>query len=1072
MTNPSDPSVETILAALRERAKELQCLYRVDEALGRSESPMQEVLQELVGVLPDGWQYPDVCRVRIRIDQRSAQSPDWEASPWVQSEEIEIDGEAAGRIDVAYVQERPLADDGPFLKEERRLIAAIADRLRVFAGQRRLRRAYRKVRSAVAGGEGDDDRRWPVVLEFLRDTDRDLLRRIVRRLINRLRWDGVPEAEELLQELTPDPGRDAPADENQPMARRSLGFTDVFADRAFRLAAEHLNEDEVLRLVRAWIKEDRASFLFEALESQGTPLAEIVDAVQRYRALHVETADLPESVRTGLQVALLRRVLSDNAWFVRHARREVQVEDFFELAPRIVTTSRGHGKLGGKSAGLFVAERIVRRTARVDAALEGVRVPKTWYVASDGLLEFIRANDLEDVYHRKYADLEQIRIDYPRLVQVFKNSPFPPDLSKGLALALDDLEDRPIIVRSSSLLEDREGSAFSGKYKSLFLANLGTKRERLEALQDAVAEIYASVFGPDPLEYRAERGLLDVHEEMGLMIQEVVGARVGRYFLPTWSGVAMSLNEFRWSPRIRRDDGLVRLVPGLGTRAVDRTADDYPVLVAPGQPRLSVNVTPEEIERYSPHQVDVIDLETRRFETVDLDRLLAGHASEIPGLRRVVSFVEGGTPRKPSGLALHVDGRRTVATFQGLLEDTPFVPRIRSMLRVLEDRLGNPVDIEFASDGEHLYLLQCRPQSDQFQSPPASIPRDVPRDRVLFTANRYVSNGRIPELTHVVYVDPEGYAAIEDPARLREVGRVVGKINGLLPRRRFLLMGPGRWGSRGDLRLGVPVTYADIRNTALLVEVARSRGRYVPDLSFGTHFFQDLVEADIRYLPLYPEDEDVDFNESFFRGATNQLAELLPEHADLAEVVKVIDVPGNAHGRVLRVLLNADLDEAMGMLVARAEASSPEASSRARRGTSIRGDRDEPTPESEEHWRWRMRMAEAIGAAIDPGRFGVRALYVFGSTKNGTAAAASDLDLLVHVEGDTRTRSALATWLDGWSRALAEVNFLRTGTRVDRLLDVHMVTDDDIAAKRSYAARIGAVTDAAREIPIRRTTGR
>jgi phosphoenolpyruvate synthase/pyruvate phosphate dikinase len=155
-------------------------------------------------------------------------------------------------------------------------------------------------------------------------------------------------------------------------------------------------------------------------------------------------------------------------------------------------------------------------------------------------------------------------------------------------------------VRSSSLLEDRAGSAFSGKYKSLFLGNRGTKEERLAALMDAVAEVYASIFGPDPTEYRAERGLLDVHEEMGILVQEVVGQEVGKYFLPVCSGVAFSNNEFRWSARIRRRDGLIRLVPGLGTRAVDRIADDYPVLIAPGQPNLRANVTVEEVLRIRP----------------------------------------------------------------------------------------------------------------------------------------------------------------------------------------------------------------------------------------------------------------------------------------------------------------------------------------------------------------------------------------------------------------------------------------------------------------------------------------
>ena len=215
-------------------------------------------------------------------------------------------------------------------------------------------------------------------------------------------------------------------------------------------------------------------------------------------------------------------------------------------------------------------------------------------------MSFVEYNQLEDVYNRKYLEIEQIRREYPHIVQVFKNSSFAPEIMKGLSLALDDLEGRPLIVRSSSLLEDRMGAAFSGKYKSLFLANVGTKGERLNALMDAIAEVYASLFGADPIEYRAERNLLDLHEEMGIMIQEVVGSRVGPYFLPSFAGVAFSNNEFRWSPRIKREDGLVRMVPGLGTRAVDRVGDDYPILVAPGQPGLRVNVTQEEIAPLRP----------------------------------------------------------------------------------------------------------------------------------------------------------------------------------------------------------------------------------------------------------------------------------------------------------------------------------------------------------------------------------------------------------------------------------------------------------------------------------------
>jgi pyruvate, water dikinase len=146
------------------------------------------------------------------------------------------------------------------------------------------------------------------------------------------------------------------------------------------------------------------------------------------------------------------------------------------------------------------------------------------------------------------------------------------------------------------------------------------------------------------------------------------------------------------------------------------------------------------------------------------------------------------------------------------------------------------------------------------------------------------------------------------------VGEAVSRLNGLLPRRAFILMGPGRWGSRGDITLGVRVTYADISNTAMLVEVARKKGSYVPDLSFGTHFFQDLVEARIRYLALYPDETDIVFNEEFFRQSPNLLGELLPDYAFLGDVVRVIDVPAVSDGCELQVIMDGDKEEALGFL--------------------------------------------------------------------------------------------------------------------------------------------------------------
>ena len=572
-------------------------------------------------------------------------------------------------------------------------------------------------------------------------------------MINYLCWNGVAAAQDLLPRFTGARGPEE-SDDNRPVERRSPESLLGVADEAFRVASEHLSGEEIRSCMQKWIKDDMAGFLLRAAENQGTSTAELAQALGRFHDSHIDDRQLSRTIQVELRVSLARRFLTDDLAFVDVAKDYIDTADYFELARHVIAPPKSHGRVGGKSAGLLLATQIVRKSTEFADALGTIRIPKTWYLTSDGILDFIEYNQLEDLYNRKYLEIDQVRREYPHVVQVFKNSHFSPEIVKGLSLALDDFEDRPLIVRSSSLLEDRVGSAFSGKYKSLFLANRGTKAERLSALLDAVAEVYASVFGPDPLEYRAERGLLDVHEEMGILLQEVVGCRVGRYFLPTFAGVAFSNNEFRWSARIKRADGLVRLVPGLGTRAVDRLADDYPVLVAPGQPGLRVNVTEEEIVRYSPRKVDVIDMESGSFETIEIERLLAACGPEIPGLEQIVSVADESGVHRPYLIDWRARDARLVVTFAGLLESTPFLARMRALLRLLREKTRGPVDIEFASDGKDLFLLQCRPQSFSEDATSAVIPPDLPAEKVIFEARRYVSNGRVPDLTHVVYVDP------------------------------------------------------------------------------------------------------------------------------------------------------------------------------------------------------------------------------------------------------------------------------------------------------------------------------
>ena len=1048
-----------MMLALRERAKELHCIYNVLELLNRADLSVPEIGEGLLSVLPPGWQYPDACFARVTLDGVVHEPPQAMRTPWVQKADITAHGQILGSIEVYYTQEMPEAAEGPFLAEERKLIDTIAERVSEFIAQRQGTRA---VPAPAALGRGAE---WRVIVDFLRKTDPALVGRLGRRMLNFLSWEGIPEAQSRLQQAAAAMTKAGATDDNRPIDRRSLPPPNNGMTEAFEIAARHLSGDQIVNCVERWIKDDKSSFLIEAVERQHTSLAEIQHALDRYESFTAPDRELSRAVQKGLRVSLARRLLTDDVEFVNKAKRYIGVDDYHDVLHRTTTPAASHGKLGGKSAGLLLASCIIREAPEYADALGDIKVPRTWYVTSDGILDFIEHNQLDDVHNHKYLEIEQIRREYPHIVQVFRHSSFPPELAHGLSLALDGLGPVPLIVRSSSLLEDRIGAAFSGKYKSLFVANQGTKAERLRGLMDAIAEVYASVFGPDPIEYRANRGLLDFHEEMGIMIQEVVGARVGPYYLPAYAGVGFSQNEFRWSPRISRDDGLLRLVPGLGTRAVDRVADDYPVLVAPGKPGLRVNVTPDEVERYSPRRIDVINLEKGRFETIAIADLLRHYGREYPAVRDIVSVLdEGGIPR-PVTFGWDPETVRPIVTFEGLTRNTPFITRMRALLRVLRERMETPVDIEFASDGRQFYLLQCRSQSFIADAAPAPIPHDVPPDRVLFSTRRYVSNGRVPDLTHIVFVDPDAYAALQTMQELTDVGRAVGRLNKLLPRRQFVLIGPGRWGSRGDIKLGVRVTYSDINNSAMLMEVAARRGSSVPDVSFGTHFFQDLVESAIRYLPVYPGEPDVVFNEPFLREAPSVLGELLPEYAHLGRAVRVIDVPHATGGLVLRVLLNADAEEALGMFAVPSDGA-----------IQVRAARAVPSPfsfasaalPSDEHWRWRLAMAERIAQAVDAPRLGVKAMYVFGSTKNSTAGPASDIDVLVHVDGAPDQRQALALWLEGWSACLAELNYLRTGHRTSGLLDVHFVTDDDIARQTSYAVKIGAVTDPARPLKLGR----
>ncbi|MFA7626414.1 MAG: PEP/pyruvate-binding domain-containing protein [Candidatus Kapaibacterium sp.] len=1033
---------KTVNTELMERTKELNCLYKVEDLFSQTQLTLEEIMIKLLQIIPLGFRFPESLRVRIKFFDKIYQQPEFTTGRYNINTVIRAFGEDFGKLEV-YAQESDIpSSTNPFMKEEEQLLNTLSDRLGHFAIYLKVRGLFHELKELNQELSESQKPEWLVILDMLKKTDQNLYSILSRKMLNHLFCKGVKESIELFKKLGSNLDYDVVSAEiNRPSKKSVLMQSFKFGHEIFELASRYFNEEEIIQKIQKWIHEEKSHILIKLLANQNSSLTDLADAIRRYHSINPGGSEIGATpTRHGIVVALIRRFLTEQLEFIDIAKNYFWEEDFYYLLQKLIFPAESHGKIGGKGAGLLLARKIIEKSNNFTETLRSVRFPKTWYITSDGLTNFMYYNNMEDVLDQKYKDIDEIRQEYPHIVQAFKNSNFSPEIMNGLSRALDDFGDNPIIVRSSSLLEDRLGSAFAGKYKSLFLANQGPKQQRMEELLDAISEVYASTFGPDPIGYRTEKGLLDYNEEMAIMIQEVVWTKRGKYFFPAFSGVAFSNNEFRWSPRIEREDGLIRMVPGLGTRAVDRIGDDFPLLLAPGKPNLRVNQTYQEIVGYAPKNIDVINLTTNTFETIGINDLINEVGNEYPLLNDIFSIVDGRNIKKPVGLGIDTRQHDIIATFDNLIENKKHIEQIYTMLLELKDKLDTPVDIEFASDGKNLYLLQCRPQSSAGEAVSAVIPTDISRDKVLFTANKYISNGKVPDIAYIVYVNPIEYSKLQNHQDLLDVGQAVGKLNKLLPKKNFILMGPGRWGSRDDIRLGVKVTYSDIHNCAVLIEIAKQKENYTPELSFGTHFFQDLVEAGIRYIPLYPDTDGQEFNWDFFENKENTLSRFLPEYEHLDNVLRVINLRESTGG-IARVLLNADIDMAMCLITESTAVQSY--SSQQDFVNKFDSHYDEPL-------QWRKRMAESIALKLDGERFGVKAVYLFGTVFLETAGPNSDIDLLVHFEGSDTQKKELDIWFEGWNHCLSQINYNRSGYFIEKFLDITYISEKEFRERKYY----------------------
>lgn len=746
---------------------------------------------------------------------------------------------------------------------------------------------------------------WQVIVELLGKVDSQLLYRLARRMFYYLFTKLGSKVEDLLLCLKNSTDFDEERKLYVNIPNPKIDPTNLlkFSEFIFQKAAEYLPSTEISKQLSLWLTQERTRFLAIITENPNASLQEIKESLDRFDKMTKTENPLSEDEKVAIRVALTRRFLSNNLPFIRVSKQYITIQDYYQLSKSILGSGKGIGKIGGKSAGMILGYYILKKESEKKNILKNIKLPKSWFITSDSIMDFIHHNALEEITSLKYLETDGIKAGYPFLQQLFKNSYFPPEIIEQLSKILDEVGDKPIIVRSSSLLEDSFGASFSGKYKSLFLTNQGTKKQKLDSLLDATSEIYASVFSPDPIIYRKERALLDFNEEMAILIQEVVGRQVGNYYFPLFAGVAFGYNEFRWSPRIEKKDGMVRIVFGLGTRAVDRVGDDYPTLISPGKPNLMVNVHPDDIIRYSQNKMDLLNLNKGTMETVDVKEIIKNYGNQIPNIENILSVYDGVLLKVPHNILFDPQNSNCFVTFQGLFEKTNFLKIIYEILKTLESNLGYPPDVEFASDGEYIYFLQCRPQAIGSKEEKVEIPSNIDKERLLFYSNKFVTSGMLKGIEWIVLVSPGDYNEIIKIEDIKEVAAIISTLNQILPKRNFILIGPGRWGSRGEIKLGVPVRYSDINNTAMLIELSFNNGEYTPELSFGTHFFQDLVETDIKYLPIFQE-KDSFLNLNLLLNKENELRNLLQKPSYFEKIVKVYNTKKIIPNKTLSIYMD------------------------------------------------------------------------------------------------------------------------------------------------------------------------
>ncbi len=504
----------------------------------------------------------------------------------------------------------------------------------------------------------------------------------------------------------------------------------------------------------------------------------------------------------------------------------------------------GNGSLGGKARGLAFFSALLHRNGELLAPFDRfeIVVPQTLVLTTDAFDEFVQQNHLHDLTREDLSD--------EKVIARFKDTPFPPRLREQIGHYLKEVN-YPLAIRSSSILEDAQFKSYAGLYHTCMLANDHADFTfRLRQLENAIRRVYASTYFRAPKAFSKRVGNQIEQEKMAVILQEVVGSRYGGSYYPAISGVAQSLNYYPFA-RMKPSDGIVSIALGLGKSVMEgekilRFSPRYPEIL-PQRSTISDILKNAQQSFYAlqmgrqgenPEASDANTLERRQVtEATDEQPVQFLASTYDPAEQRIRDqFTPQGIP---------------VLTFAAILKHKayPLGEAVATLLDMGQKGLGCPVEIEFAVDFRdasrgkaRLAILQIRPMSAREEMLEVAIgPGEL--EQAFCLCHQALGNTDNRSMHDLVYIRPETF----DPSRTPEMARQLGKINAGLVKagRRYILVGPGRWGS-ADHWLGIPVNWADICGVGAIVETTHPAINADP--SQGSHFFHNITSLGINYL--------------------------------------------------------------------------------------------------------------------------------------------------------------------------------------------------------------------------------